>query len=65
MSVGHHWDWEADDRAEEDSLKVGDYLGEVAMPTLMVAAHWECMAGAQVVHLLDPLAEQAWLASGL
>jgi hypothetical protein len=31
----------------------------------MVVVCWECMAGAQVVHILDPLAEQAWSASGL
>jgi hypothetical protein len=53
------------DGAEGDSLKVVDCLEEVALPALMMAACWEHMAGAQVVHLLDPLAEQAWLASGL
>jgi hypothetical protein len=29
----------------------------------MVVVCWECTAGAQVFHLLDPLAEQAWSAS--
>jgi hypothetical protein len=31
----------------------------------MVVACWQHMVGAQVVHLLDPLVEQVWLASGL
>jgi hypothetical protein len=42
-------------RSEGDSLKVVDCLGEVALAALIVAAHWECTAGAQVTHLLDPL----------
>jgi hypothetical protein len=37
----------------------------VTLAALIVAGHWEHMAGAQVVHLLDPLAEQAWSAFGL
>jgi hypothetical protein len=65
IEVGHRWDWEAADRVEGDSLKVEDCLGEVALAALMVVAHWEHMAGAQIVHLLGPLAEQAWSASGL
>jgi hypothetical protein len=64
MGVGHYWDWEVADRAEGDSLKVLDCLGKMALAALMVGACWECMVGAQAVHLLDPLAEQAWLASG-
>jgi hypothetical protein len=44
---------------------VAGYLGKVALAALMVGAYWECMVGALVVHLLDPLAEQAWSASGL
>jgi hypothetical protein len=44
---------------------MADCLGKVALAFLMVAAQREHMAGAQVVHLLDPLAEQVWLASGL
>jgi hypothetical protein len=42
-----------------------DCLGEVVLAALMVAEHWECTAEAQVVHLLDPLAEQVWSAYGL
>jgi hypothetical protein len=61
--VGHCWGWEAADGIEGDSLKVMDCLGEVALAALMVAVHRECMAGAQVVHLLGPLAEQAWSSS--
>jgi hypothetical protein len=44
---------------------VVDYLGEMALADLMVSVHWEHMAGAQEVHLLGPLAKQAWSASGL
>jgi hypothetical protein len=40
-------------------------LGKVALAALMVGVHWEYTSGAQAVHLLDPLAEQAWSASGL
>jgi hypothetical protein len=59
MGVGHCWGWEGADRAEGDSLKVADSLGKVALAAVMVAACWECMVRAQVVHLLDPFAEQA------
>jgi hypothetical protein len=55
MGVGYCWGWEAADGAEGDSLKVADCLGEVALAALMVAVHWECTAGAQVIHFLDPL----------
>jgi hypothetical protein len=65
MGVGHHWGWEVADGSEGDSLKVVNCLGEVALAALMMAAHWECMVGTQVIHLLDPLAKQAWSASGL
>jgi hypothetical protein len=65
MGVGHHWGWVAADRAKGDSLKVAGCLGKVALAALMVGACWKCTAGAQLVHLLDPLAEQAWLAPGL
>jgi hypothetical protein len=58
-------DWEAADGAEGDSLKVVDCLGEVALAAVMMAMCWECMVGAQTVHLWDPLAEQARSASGL
>jgi hypothetical protein len=44
---------------------VVDCLGEVALAAVMVVVRWEHTAGAQVVHLLDPLAEQAWSASGI
>jgi hypothetical protein len=46
-------------------LKVVGCLGEVAQVALMVTACWECTMGAQVVHLLDPLAEQDCSVSGL
>jgi hypothetical protein len=62
--MGYHWGWEATDGAEEDSLKVADCLGEVALAALMVVVHWECTVGTQVVHLLGPLAEQAGSSSG-
>jgi hypothetical protein len=65
MSVGYHWGWEVADRTEEDSLRVADRLGKVALAALMLVVCWECMAGAQAVHPLDPLTEQAWSASGL
>jgi hypothetical protein len=55
MGGGCHWGW--DDGAEGDSLRVADCLGEVVLAALIVAACWECTAGAQVIHLLDPLAE--------
>jgi hypothetical protein len=57
MGVGHRWDWEAADGTEEDSLRVVGCLEKVALVALM--------AGAPAVHLLDPLAEHAWSASGL
>jgi hypothetical protein len=63
--VGHCWDWEAADRAEGDSLRVAGYLGKIALAALMVGVCWKYMAGAQAVHLLGPLAEQAWSASSL
>jgi hypothetical protein len=63
--VGHHWGWETAERAEGDSLKVADCLGEVALSALIVAACLECMTGVQVVHLMDPLAKQPCSASGL
>jgi hypothetical protein len=40
---------------------VAGYLGNMALAALMGG----CMVGALAVHLLDPLEEQAWLASGL
>jgi hypothetical protein len=62
MSVGHLWGWKAADWAEGDSVKVVDCLGKVVLAALMVGVCWECMARAQAVHLLHPIAEQAWLA---
>jgi hypothetical protein len=49
MGVGHHWEWEAADRAEEDSLKVADCLGEVVLAALMVGVCWECTAEGQFI----------------
>jgi hypothetical protein len=61
LGVGHRWDWEAAVGAK-DSLKVADCLGEVALAALMVAVCWECMVGAQAVHLLIPLQNRfGWL----
>jgi hypothetical protein len=58
LGVGHHWGWEAADGAKGDTLKVAGCLEEVALAALMVTEFWECTAGAQAVHLLDPFAEQ-------
>jgi hypothetical protein len=55
LGMGHCCGWEAANRTKGDSQNVVDPLGEVA--ALVVVAHWECV-GAQVVHLLGPLAEQ-------
>jgi hypothetical protein len=44
---------------------VADCLGKVALADLTVEVHWECMAEALAIHLLDPLAEQVWSDSGL
>jgi hypothetical protein len=65
MGVGCCWDWEAADWTEEDSVRVAGYLGKVVLSALMVKVCWECMMGAPAFHLLDPLAEQDWSASGL
>jgi hypothetical protein len=62
MGVGHHWDWEATDGTEADSLRVEGYLGKVALDAVIVGVLWECTVGALVFHLLDPPAEQAWSA---
>jgi hypothetical protein len=39
MDVGNHWDREAADRTEENSLKVAGCLGKVARAALMVGVH--------------------------
>jgi hypothetical protein len=44
---------------------VAGCLGKVVLAALIVGVHWEYMSGAQAVHLLDPLAEQDWSASGI
>jgi hypothetical protein len=38
-------------------MKVVGCLGKGVLAALMVGVCWECLAGAQVIHLLDPLAE--------
>jgi hypothetical protein len=65
MGVGCCWEWETADGAEGGLTEVVGYLGKLALSALMVRVCWECTAGAQAVYLLDLLAEQAWLASGL
>jgi hypothetical protein len=35
-------------------------MGEVALAALIVVVCWEGTMGAQVVHILDLLAEQVW-----